>query len=138
MSVLKAVQKGSHFRATSTPQAHLVVSSLVFHDGVGPCLPSPNSCPLWAFSTLMPCGSVLENFLGVRQGSLCGLRQQHRIVQQARLPVLRAAAPLPHLTATQPVLVSTTKERLGASRSLCHRCPVYSTFLPYSPPSCMA
>jgi hypothetical protein len=34
---------------------------------------------------------------------VCDLRQQHRTVQQAQLLVLRAAAPLPHLTA-QPVL----------------------------------
>lgn len=39
------LQKGSHFRAISTPQAHLVGSSLIFHDGVGSCLLSPNSRP---------------------------------------------------------------------------------------------
>lgn len=108
------LQKGSHLRATSTPQAH----KPHLPGWCQPCLLSLNSCPVQAFSTLMPCGSVLEGFLGDRQGSLCDLRQQHRTVQQAQLPVLRAAAPLPHLIATQPALASTTKERLGASCSI--------------------
>lgn len=63
---------------------------------LGPGLLPPNSCPpqtrihcdaLWLFAVLP----------GSQAGSLCDLRN-HGTVQQAQLPVLRAAAPLPHLS----------------------------------------
>lgn len=111
--------EGSHLCFPDLP-GHSVGSSLLFQDHVSSslaCSPQIQIC-LRPCSALMPCSSVCGVLPGRQEGSLRGLRSQRGTVQQAQLPVLRAAAPLPPLAATQPALSSTTKECLGSSCSL--------------------